>query len=86
MVLLVLAINQVSFLDDELPLEGRAHTMAMHIVAKCEDMIVARVVINYGSALNVCPIAILEHLKVDMSLIRPSTMIIKAFDGTRHEV
>ena len=86
MVLLVLAINQVSFLDDELPLEGRAHTMAMHIVAKYEDMIVARVLINYGSALNVCPIAILEHLKVDMSLIRPSTMIIMAFHSMRHEV
>ena len=58
----------------------------MHIVVKCEDMIVARVLINNGLALNVCPIAILEHLKVDMSLIKPSTMIIKAFDDTCQEV
>ena len=69
MVSLVLATNQVFFSDDELPLEGRDHTLAMHIVVKCEDMIVARVLIDNGSALNVCPIAILEHLKVDMSLI-----------------
>ena len=69
MVSLVLATNQVFFSDEELPLEGRDHTLAMHIVVKCEDMIVARVLIDNGSALNVCPIAILEHLKVDMSLI-----------------
>ena len=30
--------------------------------------------------------ATLEHLKVDTSLIRPSAMIIKAFDGNRQEV
>ena len=35
MVLLVLATNEVSFLDDELPLEGRDHILAMHIVVKC---------------------------------------------------
>ena len=44
----------------------------MLIVVKCEDMIVARVLIDNGLALNVCPIATLERLKVDMSLIRPN--------------
>jgi len=59
----------------------------MHIVVKCEDMIVAaRVLIENGLTLNVFPMATLERLKVDMSLIKPSTMIIKAFDGTRREV
>ena len=56
----------------------------MHIIVKCEDMIFTRVLINNGSALNVCPMATLEHLKVDMSLIKPSTMVIRAFDSTRH--
>ena len=60
--------------------------MAMHIVIKCEDMIVARVFINNGSILNVYPMATLERLKVDMSLIKPSTMIIRAFDGKHREV
>ena len=86
MVSLVLATSQVSFLDDELPLKGRDHTLAMHIVIKCEDMIVARVFINNGSILNVYPMATLERLKVDMSLIKPSTMIIRAFDGKHREV
>ena len=58
----------------------------MHIVVKCEEMIVARVLINNGLALNVYLMATLERLKVDIPLTKPSTMIIKAFDGTCHEV
>ena len=49
-------------------------------------MIVARVLINNGLALNVNLMATLEYLKVDLSLIRPGTMIIRAFDGTHWEV
>ena len=41
--------------------------MAMYIIVKCEDMIVAKVLIDNGSALNVYPMAILEHLKMDVS-------------------
>ena len=86
MVLLVLATNHVSFLEDELPPEGRDHTLAMHIMVRCEDMIVARVLIDNGSTLNVYPMPTLVCLKVDMSLIQPSTMIIIAFDSTCGEV
>jgi len=43
MVSLVFATKQVSFLDDELPLEGKDHTLAMHIEVKCEDMNFVRV-------------------------------------------
>ena len=49
-------------------------------------MIVARVLIDNGLALNVCPMSTLEHLNVDSSLICPTTMIIRAFDGTLQEV
>ena len=86
MVSTVLATNQISFTDDELPPEGRDHTLPMHIIVKCEDMIVARVLIDNGSALNVCPMSTFEHLNVDTSLICPTTMIIRAFDGTLREV
>ena len=49
-------------------------------------MVVARVLIVNGLALNVCPMSTLECLNVDTSLIRPTTMIIRAFDGTFREV
>ena len=86
MVSLVLATNQVSFSDDELPPKGKDHTLPMHIVVKCEDIIVARVLIDNGSTLNVYSMATLEYLKIDMSLINPSTMIIKAFYVTLREL
>ena len=54
----------------------------MHIIVKCEDIIVARVLIDNRLALNVYLMSILECLNVDTSLIHPTTMIIRAFDGT----
>ena len=78
----VLATNQISLTDDELPLEGREHTLPTLIIVKCKDMIVARVLIDNGLALNVCPMSTLERLNVDTSLIRPNTTILRAFDGT----
>ncbi|KAK9984498.1 hypothetical protein SO802_034023 [Lithocarpus litseifolius] len=86
MVLTVLATNQISFANDELPPEGREHTLPMHIMVKCEDMIVSRVLIDNGSALNVSLLSTIERLNVDTSLIRHITMIIRAFDGTLREV
>jgi len=86
MVSTVLATNQISFTDDELPPEGRDHTLPMHIIVKCEDMIFARVLIDNGLALNVYSMSTLEHSNVDTSLICPTTMIIRAFDGTLREV
>ena len=58
----------------------------MHIMVKCEDMIIYRVLIDNGSALNVCLISTIECLNVDTYLIRPTTMIIRAFDATLREV
>ena len=58
----------------------------MHIMVKCEDMIISRVLINNGSTLNACPMSIIEHLNVDTSLICPITMIIRAFDDTLREM
>ena len=58
----------------------------MHVMVKYENIIVSRVLIDNGSALNVCPMPTLERLNVDTSLIHPTTMIIRAFDGTLQEV
>jgi len=82
MVSIVLATSQVSFTNDELSPKGRNHTLPMHIIAKCEDMIIARVLIDNGSALNVCPMSTLECLNMDTFFICPTTVIIRAFDGT----
>ena len=79
MVSTILATNQIS------P-EGRDHTLPMHIIVKCDDMIVARVLIDNGSTLNVYPMSTLERLNVDTFLIHLTTMIIKVFDGSLKKV
>ena len=86
MVSTVLATNQISFTDDKLPPEGREHILPMYIMVKCEDMIISRVLIDNGSALNVCLMSTIERLNVNTSLIRPTTMIITVFDGILQEV
>ncbi|PKI41508.1 hypothetical protein CRG98_038110, partial [Punica granatum] len=48
--------STISFSDDELSSEGCAHSRASHIVCKCNNHIVGRVMIDNGSALNVCPV------------------------------
>jgi hypothetical protein len=73
----------LTFSDDELPPEGRGHVKALHITVKTRERIVAKVLIDNGSALNVCPMSTLDKLGIDQSSVRASNMIIKAFDETR---
>ncbi|PKI70944.1 hypothetical protein CRG98_008677, partial [Punica granatum] len=78
--------NNISFSDDELPSEGYAHSRALHIVCKCNNFVVDRVMIDNGSALNVCPVSTLKQMNVDLNCIRPSKMAVRAFDGSWREV
>ncbi|PKI65874.1 hypothetical protein CRG98_013732, partial [Punica granatum] len=78
--------NNISFSDDELPSEGWAHSRALHIVCKCNNFIIGRVMIDNGSALNVCPVSTLKQMNVDFNRIRPSKTAVRAFDGSRKEV
>ncbi|PKI78506.1 hypothetical protein CRG98_001146 [Punica granatum] len=78
--------NTISFSDDELPSEGWAHSRALHIVCKCNNFAISRVMINNGSALNVCSVSTLKQMNVDFNHIRPNKTAIRAFDGSRRKV
>ena len=58
----------------------------MHIMVKCKDMIFSSVLTDNGSTLNVCLMSVIACLNVDTTLTRPTTKIIRAFDGTLREV
>ncbi|PKI39111.1 hypothetical protein CRG98_040497 [Punica granatum] len=77
--------NTISFSDDELPSEGWSHSRALHIVYKCNNYIIGRVMIDNGSALNVCPVTTLKQMNVDLNQVRPSKTAVRAFDGSRRE-
>ncbi|PKI45005.1 hypothetical protein CRG98_034612 [Punica granatum] len=72
--------------NDGLPYEGCAHSQALHIVCKCNNHIVGRVMIDNGSALNVYPVSTLKQMNVDLNRVRPSKTMVRAFDGSLREV
>ncbi|KAJ9190649.1 hypothetical protein P3X46_001829 [Hevea brasiliensis] len=80
------ASSFVTFSEEEIDPAGLTHTKALHVTVKCKGCIVAKVLIDNGSALNVLPNTTLARLPVDQSDIRQSAMVVRAFDGTRREV
>ncbi|KAJ9167500.1 hypothetical protein P3X46_022148 [Hevea brasiliensis] len=80
------ASSFVTFSEEEIDPVGLTHTKALHVIVKCKGCIVAKVLIDNGSALNVLPSTTLARLPVDRSNIRQSAIVVRAFDGTRREV
>ncbi|TYK05801.1 Gag-pro-like protein [Cucumis melo var. makuwa] len=81
----ITATNCISFIDEEIPSEGTGHTKALHISVKCKDHHVARVLVDNGSSLNIISRSTLMKLPIDPPYLRPSTMVVRAFDGARRE-
>ena len=52
---------------------------------KCLDNIGAKVLIDNGSSLNVMPKATLDKLPFNALHLRPSSMVVRAFDDSRHK-
>ena len=82
----LLVDNYVSFGDEDLPEGGTGHIRALHISVKCKDHMMSRVLVDNGSSLNIMPFHILEQLPVDPSHMRPSNMVVRAFDGEKRSV
>ena len=66
-------------------LEGKGHNKALHVSVKCMDHIVAKVLINEGFSLNAMPQMTLDKFPFDAVYMRPSPLVVRAFDGSRHE-
>ena len=82
----ITANNYLTFTDEEIPVEGRGHNRALHMSVKCLDHVVAKVLIGNGSLLNVMPKSTLDKLPFNVSHLRPSSMVVWAFDGSRRDV
>ncbi|XP_052736677.1 uncharacterized protein LOC128197875 [Vigna angularis] len=82
----IIANNYLTFTDEEIPAEGRGHNKALHVSVKCLDHVIARVLVDNGSSLNVMPKSTLEKLPCDGMHMKPSSMIVRAFDGNKRVV
>jgi hypothetical protein len=76
----------LGFNEDELPVEGRDHNKALHISVKCLDNILSKVLVDTGSSLNVMPKTTLAKLTIEGTTMRPCSLIVKAFDGSKRAV
>ncbi|RDX70658.1 hypothetical protein CR513_50083, partial [Mucuna pruriens] len=78
--------RNLSFSEDEVPIEGRSHNQLLHIMVKYGNYMIARVLIDNGSSLNILPKATLEKLYSIGSTLRTSSVVVRAFDGSKQEV
>ena len=73
----------VVFSEDDLPPEGSDHTRPLHISVSCLGRRVPSVILNNGSALNVCPLVTAIALGYGATDFEPSTQTVRAYDSTR---
>eukprot|EP00261_Vitis_vinifera_P037221 XP_019078464.1 PREDICTED: uncharacterized protein LOC109123373 [Vitis vinifera] len=82
----ILRATCIVFSDDDLPPEGSGHTRPLYISVGCSGRRVPSVLLDNGSALNVCPLATAIALGYAPSDFGPSTQTVRAYDSTRREV
>ncbi|XP_070047278.1 uncharacterized protein [Nicotiana tomentosiformis] len=73
--------NKITFSDDELPMEGTEHNRALYLTVKCEDSAVSRVLVDNDSSANICPLSILQKLKIGTLRIHMNNVCVRGFDG-----
>ena len=71
----VMMDNYISFSDNEIPLNGRGSTKALHIMTKVKDCTLPKVLIDNGSFLNVMPFSTLMRLPVDRSYMKHTHIV-----------
>ncbi|XP_071909661.1 uncharacterized protein [Coffea arabica] len=81
----VLSTKQITFSDDELPAEGIGYNKALYIAVRYNEKMLPKVLIDNGSALNICSWSTLEKLGLQDIKLRPSGTIVRGFDGEQRE-
>ena len=76
----------LAFSNEDLPPEGATHTRPLQITIECMGAKVPMVLIDNGSALNVCPFRSDLTIGVDMETIIPSPLTVRAYDNTLRKV
>ena len=73
----------IVFSNDDLPHEDSDHTRSLYITVGCSSHRVPSILLDNGSALNVCPLATAIALGYAPSDFGPSTQMVRAYDVLR---
>ena len=76
----------IVFFDDDLPLEGSNHVRPLFIDVVCSGRRVPSVLLDNGSALNVCPLVTTIALGFLPTDFRASTQNVRAYDETQRTI
>ena len=76
----------IVFSDNDLPPDGPDYTRPLYILVGCSGRQVPSILLDNGSALNVCPLATAITLGYAPYDLGPSTQTVRAYDSTRKEV
>ena len=76
----------LAFSDEELPHEGATYTRLLQITIECIGAKVSMVLIDNGSALNVCPFRTAFTIGPDVEKIILSPLTVRAYDNTSRKV
>ena len=72
----IIASACITITNEEIPLEGRDSTKALHSSIKCKSHFVPRVLFDNGSSLNVIPMSTLLRLPIDIADMKKSQMVV----------
>ncbi|XP_071920608.1 uncharacterized protein [Coffea arabica] len=81
----ILTSKQITFSDEELPAEGTGHNKALYVAVRCNGRMLPKVLIDNGSALNICPWSTLVKLGLQDVKLKPSETVVRGFDGAQRE-
>ena len=78
----------ISYFDKDLTKNGKHHNDPLHIIvdAKGKGKMIPMVLIDDGSALNVCPLKTASCLGLSIEDFVPTDQYVRAYDNSRREV
>ena len=80
------ADNGLGFSDADLTPAGKNHNKALHISIECKGTTLVHVLVDNGSSLNVLLNGALDRLDCDELVLKPSDIVVRAFDGSKRMV
>ena len=78
--------NGLGFSDASLTSKGRKHNDVLHVSIECRGTTMAQVLVDTWSLLNVLPKKALDRLDCEGLTLKPSNIVVRAFDGSKRMV
>ena len=76
----------ISYFDKDLTKKGKHHNYPLHITADAMGKRILIVLVDIGSALNVCPLKTVSYLGLSIDDFVPTDQHVRAYNNSRREV